>query len=235
MLTQDNKCLKWCQAFITNRDNNNILVFDIGHNDGDFTSTTFSIFPKCVVHAFEANPQIVSKHESNKNVIINKFGVSDKNQVKTLFVPTLKYDTKSSSHYSSLYERTYFATLSEYETRKLEIEVRTVDDYCESNSVDFIDYLKIDTEGFEKEVLLGAAKMLKNKKIAAGQFEYGSIYQERGYTLAELVKMLDSYGYNCYFGPPVSYNKLPPNEQTEEIMKTKSNDGWENIIFVQKF
>lgn len=41
----------------------------------------------------------------------------------------------------------------------------TIDHYCKKNSINFIDILKIDTEGYEENVLAGAKKTIKENKI----------------------------------------------------------------------
>ena len=43
-------------------------------------------------------------------------------------------------------------------SNSLDIRVISLDEYCELNKVTDIDLVKIDTEGFEKEVFLGAVK-----------------------------------------------------------------------------
>lgn len=52
------------------------------------------------------------------------------------------------------------------------ITVETISRFCRDNKVDFIDLLKIDTEGFELEVLKGAAPMLEEGKV---KFVYAEV------------------------------------------------------------
>ena len=42
-----------------------------------------------------------------------------------------------------------------------------LDRYCQSQRVEFIDFLKIDVEGMEPYVMQGASALLKGEKIAA--------------------------------------------------------------------
>ena len=46
-----------------------------------------------------------------------------------------------------------------------EIVVNSIDKYCEDNNIEFIDILKIDTEGTDYDALLSAKKMFQNKAI----------------------------------------------------------------------
>jgi hypothetical protein len=55
------------------------------------------------------------------------------------------------------------------------IEIQTVDYFCNCNDINEIDILKIDTEGYDFEVLLGAKKMIKEKKINFIFFEFFAI------------------------------------------------------------
>jgi hypothetical protein len=53
-----------------------------------------------------------------------------------------------------------------------------------------IDYLKIDAEGYDFHVLSGARRLLECKRIALGQFEYGTAWVSAGSTLTYAVKRL---------------------------------------------
>lgn len=53
------------------------------------------------------------------------------------------------------------------------VPVGTLDDFCQSNNVEQIGYLKIDTEGGDFEVLMGAGQMLAENRIDLVQVEAG--------------------------------------------------------------
>jgi FkbM family methyltransferase len=61
-----------------------------------------------------------------------------------------------------------------------------------------VDYLKIDTEGYDFYVLRGATELLAAKRIALGQFEYGDGWRLSGSTLTRAIRWLAELGYECF-------------------------------------
>ena len=245
MFTQDDKCLKWCKDYIFSRyklkdfsweeeisNEPKAIIFDIGHNTGDFTKIVFSILNENIrVYAFEPNPYIESEYKNDENVIIHSVALSEDESEATLFVPTKMKEEKSSSHLSSLFNRPTFNKLDNTYVQEVKVKVTNLDSFCFNNKIDHIDYLKIDTEGYELEVFKGAKDLLKNKKISCGQFEIGSIFEEKGnYLVSDIVKFLEQYGYSCYLGE-MTNNNLLIHSSCIEIINKRSPDKWENIIF----
>jgi len=56
------------------------------------------------------------------------------------------------------------------------VQVSTVDQVCAGEGIAQIDFLKIDTEGNEMDVLLGATNTIEAGQVAAIQFEFGDPY-----------------------------------------------------------
>lgn len=248
MFTSDENCLNWCKKYIWFNQNDIeysweqeidnkelITIFDIGHNDGDFTRKTFQILGNRIkIHAFEPNLQIKSMYEKNPIVEIHKIAISDKDSKGILYVPTKLKQQNSSSHLSSLFHRPIFDSFKDAYIQELEVPIMSLDSFCLKHNINFINYLKIDVEGFEFEVFKGSQNLLKNKKIICGQFEVGSIIEEKNsYALTDIIKFLKNFEYECYLGDIVNLNLLKV-ENCTKLLKERSSDNWENIIFINK-
>ena len=46
-----------------------------------------------------------------------------------------------------------------------EVNIISIDEYCETNSISKIDLLKIDTQGYEEQVLSGCYNLIKNNSV----------------------------------------------------------------------
>jgi len=110
------------------------------------------------LHLFVA---LQKKNLKKYNVIINQKAVSEKTG-KTVFY---EYGV---SEISSIHRNDDIS-----EECSNEIDTVSIDEYCNTNKINQIDFLKIDTEGHELFVLKGAKGMIQKQKIRYIQFEYG--------------------------------------------------------------
>ncbi len=102
----------------------------------------------------------------------------------------------------------------------------TLDFYCENNGIETIDFLKIDVEGFELNVLKGGARMLKNKKIGMIQFEFTQINSTVGVFFKQFFDLLSADF--CL------YRLLPNGLQTIETYEPTSCEifGYQNYVAI---
>ena len=150
------------------------VVFDVGANVGDWTASLLGIAEgrgvakQLEVHCFEpvASTYLVlserfrSGRHSTRVMLIPK-ACSNKAGVTQMFVVAEGAGTNS----------IYKDSLSR-DGQPIQVEMTMVDTYCAENNVDVIHYLKCDTEGHDVEVMHGAARMFREQKIMAFQFEY---------------------------------------------------------------
>lgn len=169
------------------------IVFDVGANIGDYSKNCLKYLENTEIYAFEPSKKTfneLKKNLRNTKVKIFNFGFGEKKEKKDLF-----YD-KETSGLASLYNRKL-----EYRkiffTKKEKIEIETIDSFCKKNSIQRIDLLKIDVEGNEFNVLKGAKKMLKNKKIKGIQFEFGGCDIDSRIFFRDFWEMLHK-DYNFY-------------------------------------
>lgn len=145
------------------------VLFDVGANTGEYTNALHDAFPKAQIHSCEPAKETfctLSNNVSEQNVVLNNVGISNEIGKQTL------YFDKDNSGLASLYngQLDYFGIEFDKEEQ---IEVVTLDDYCQSHSINRIDFLNMDIEGNEYKALLGASKLLKEKQIGATQIETG--------------------------------------------------------------
>ena len=81
--------------------------------------------------------------------------------------------------------------------RSEEIRVSTIDHFLEDQQIPVIDFLKIDTEGFEVPVLEGASQAIANNQIEMIQFEFGETFLPYGRSLQNVFDLL-APNYSIY-------------------------------------
>ncbi|MBL7883843.1 MAG: FkbM family methyltransferase [Bacteroidia bacterium] len=151
----------------------NVLIFDVGANVGQYQAAIIESFKphsNFIIHSFE--PSLLTYQKLNKYKIENiynwQLGLGDAIEKKTLFQDHIN------SPLSSLYKKTKngYYKVAEMDYSE-EIEITTLDQFCEQNNIKEIDFLKIDVEGHELFVLNGGINMLNMDKIKMIQFEFG--------------------------------------------------------------
>ncbi len=167
------------------------VVFDIGAHRG--LVTMWLANKSKVVHSFEPEEYnrncLIDNMELNniKNVVINSTAVSNTTGNSDLFV----HD--ASGHHS----------LSPVDHSKVKfkanVKLTTLDEYCKKNNIKYIDLLKIDTEGFEHEVLDGARGLLKKGSVGTIVFEVSKpVLIELNKNIDPVFKILTDNGYTVY-------------------------------------
>ncbi|MBA87538.1 MAG: FkbM family methyltransferase [Euryarchaeota archaeon] len=161
--------VKSCLKLIGFRPQNFI---DIGANKGKFTKEVLKYLPNIECHLFEPskiNLQILKEEFSrNKNINIQNYGLFNKNTFKEF------YSDYPGSGLGSLSKRRLDHHDIEFKFDN-KIELKRFDEYwleIYPNENKEIDFVKIDVEGYEMEVLEGFGKLIKRAKLI--QFEFGT-------------------------------------------------------------
>lgn len=186
-------------------------VFDVGANVGEFTAEIQKLNPKINIHCFEPDTRaffkLRRKFHSQKRVIVNHLALSDKSTQKEIYL-NKKIDSWTSFHPSPFKNRN--------DWKKSLVETMTLDEYCKNNQVSHINLLKIDAEGHDFFILLGAKNLLKKSQIDIIQFEYGDASKYARVFFYDFIKLFQSYGYKVYKVMPTHLERINYKAEMEK-------------------
>jgi len=127
------------------------VAFDVGAHRGETALMLLGAFPGVQVHSFEPLPEnfaALGEATTGRGVRTVNAAVSDRSGTVTIARGEASYQT--SVHASG---------------EKLDVPAVTVDEYAREHDVGQIDLLKIDTEGHEEAVLMGALGQLEGGAV----------------------------------------------------------------------
>lgn len=161
--------------FLKTSSKKNLVIFDVGANKGQYIELLHEILGELdhEIHAFEpniSNCQKLEERYQGKKVKVVQCGLS--NQEGELKLHNFKQDDLASFHYES-------TNPASYRHNKLKetfiVPITTTDLYSVNNGIEYIDFMKIDTEGHDFSVLEGSKKMIQEKRIGVLQFEFSEM------------------------------------------------------------
>lgn len=183
--------------FVAKYIKDNMTIFDVGANIGDYTKKVISITPKLNIYCFEPVKSTFStlnkNLESTRVDFIKTFNVGFSDKPETLSMNIYGDNGGSNSLYYNEYHAERSAAI-----RKEEVELKKIDDFVLENRITSIDFLKIDVEGHEFKVLMGALQSLESNVIKCIQFEYNNYWKKSGHKLESVIELLSSFNFSIY-------------------------------------
>lgn len=180
------------------------VLFDVGANVGQFAREARRELPRTKIYSFEPHPRSFEKLSQSGPVdLIDRHCLALSNIAGEVVL--YEYSNEGDgSHINSLVPDARFPARFGYTGRPIKVISATLDGFCAGESIDRIDFLKIDVEGAELSVLKGAAGMLARGKILAIYFEFNDIEPMPGATggsLLPIARYLGEFGlqYACTY------------------------------------
>jgi FkbM family methyltransferase len=171
------------------------VIFDVGAHVGIWTVPLALRHPNAMIHSFEASPKTFRNLEANvrrnhlRNVRLVQVAVSDRNGTLSFQIP----------HKGSLFSRILSSDNGRHRFDSADIlEVPSVclADYCRERDIDSIEFVKVDVEGAEVQVMRGLDPLLKSKRIQKIWIEVEpENLAEMGHSVAELADLVHAHGY----------------------------------------
>ena len=188
------------------------VVVEVGSHYGEDTREFLDEFEQIKIFCFEPDPrniQIIKKYLDTTRINFYECAVSDQDKEGVDFymatkappkdVPK-KYQWISREDYHNLnLNRSGASSLKSGHQaldEGLKTKVRTIklDTWASDNDIDFVDFIWIDVQGAEKEVLKGATEVLKNTKYL--YMEYGEMGYNDSMSLEQTIELLKSNGFD---------------------------------------
>ena len=195
------------------------VCFDAGANVGWYTILLSHLAGRTgAVHGFEPDPRAFATlsrnlaiNEQLTNVVANQVALGRD-------AGRIVLNGSANALYSSVYD----APSGEGTT--FEVELITLDDYSRARGIDRVDFIKIDVEGSELDVLMGGQALLKNPAAPPIiQMESNPRTAARaGYRVDEMIDWLRrDFGYRVYRAARLG--RIEPVESLDGL-------GWCNIF-----
>lgn len=143
------------------------IIFEIGCADGRDTQDFINVFGELEVHCFEPEPKNIEIVKSTINykghhlfegVISDTIGTLTFNRSRTDNPKDLSYSGSIKKPKEHLNEWPFIKF-----DEAVEVKSITLDEYCEKNNINLIDFIWADVQGAEEQLIIGGKKMLKDK------------------------------------------------------------------------
>ena len=175
----------------------NDIIFDVGANRGEWTKAVLDEAPfEGKIYCFEPILNIFQALEKLKkqyigiNGTVNCFNTALGKKDGEL---TINYfPSEESCGCSTFFERPLLGNIT---TQKVKVKITSLDLIAREQNISHINFLKIDTEGSELNVLLGAKDLIENNNIDVIQFEYGGTYLDANIKLSQVYDFLKTNNY----------------------------------------
>jgi len=171
-----------------------LILFDVGANIGFYSELLLTNFTKSIIYAFEPNPitfDLLKKRKigENKNFRCLNLGLSNESIETVIYT----YSNDLIAGQASLSKDVFKILHNSDDLTFYDVKLVTLNEFCKNENVKNIDLLKIDTEGFEFEVLIGASDLLKKGRISVIQFEFNEMNVVKRRFLKDFYELLEDY------------------------------------------
>lgn len=165
------------------------IIFDVGANVGQTSADFAAHCPRATIHSFEP---VASSYQALVKAV-----------PATVHCHNIALGAEDGEvHFRSVAKSVTNHVIDDPAKTKHPVEIvriRAGDSFCHEHGVPRIDYLKIDTEGHDLQVLVGFTSLLRRSAIAFLQVEAGmNSLNTRHVSLATMQGFLEPLGYHLH-------------------------------------
>jgi FkbM family methyltransferase len=215
------------------------VVFDVGANVGSTLDEFKAWWPESTVHCFEPQqecwePLAQRALRHGAKAIVNRFAAGDRSDEQATF-----YSHDISSGISG-FNKVNLSSLDSIQLQRVsqdspqavreygqtlnherKVTIVRLEDYMSASGVDHLDLLKIDTQGYEPEVLAGFGPRLAQVDVVITELMFYDYY-ERSLSFSDIERYLLPAGFHLYDISHIAKN--PMNGRTD----------WVDVVYVHE-
>jgi FkbM family methyltransferase len=222
-------------------DDIHITIGNIGsrpsNQDDYYGAQNWHLFsPSLTILGFDADPsaceeanEIFANSQSNWNEFHIPIALSDRSGIETLYVTKEPMCSSLLEPNSQLLNRfLHLADLVALDYQE-EVEISTLDVFCEIEGIQEIDFLKIDVQGAGLQVLKGSKKLLSHSVFAIQiEVEFSPLYKNEA-LFAEVDQYVRSQGF-------VLFDMFIPQRGVRSPISSQVRPGqvlWTDVIYLR--
>ena len=197
------------------------VFFDIGAHKGESINLFLKNLNIKKIYSFESSPSNYLRLKNNlpklqkkfkKTIInINNLTLGSENKEGTLKqIDESSSSTLSNININSKYFKRKKALVYNKKNQQfyseVKINISTLNNYLEENYIKQVDFIKIDTEGYEYEILKGLNKEFRKIKLIMFEHHYHDML-EKGYTFTDIHGLLKKNNFKQFFKAKMPFRK----------------------------
>lgn len=188
------------------------IMLDIGANKGEYSQILCQKFPDAQIYAFEPSQtnikQLKNKFSDTQNFHLYAYALSQQEEQTTLYSDT------AGSGIASLIQRDLSHLELDFSVTESVHVKRFETIWTQDLNQSIIDFVKIDVEGYELDVLLGFGKALHATNVI--QFEFGGTHIDTRTFFKDFWRLLSPY-FTLYRITPFGVLHIPKYTEAEEV------------------
>jgi FkbM family methyltransferase len=164
----------------------NPIILECGAHVGYDTLVLSSTWPKGCIHAIEADPSVFEKLTNRtknlENVKRYNIALGDRSGDAN-FYKAIKIDYLSEEHGANYAQGSLLPKNPDYwvwgvdlEKQPIKVPIKTLDDWAATNKIDRIDFMWLDMQGSDFNMLMASSQILKTVKVIQIEISSSEIY-----------------------------------------------------------
>lgn len=170
-------------------------ICDVGANVGDYIAEILQCFPNAQIFAFEPHPRSYSSMAERfatrtDRIHLHNLAVGSEAGELTLYDYQVNEGSGHATFYADIITKIHKGNLA-----RNSVQVVRLDDFFDAHGIQYVDLLKIDTEGHELDVLKGASRFINEQRISIIQFEFNEMNVFSRVFLRDFYQILQNFEF----------------------------------------